>query len=189
MGISRGIAAVGLSLVAANGEGLTQPQSVSRADFGFVALEESVDVASPGTPAVDERKYIVIVERASRAEGVEGALVHALIFAESAYDPAAVSPAGATGLMQLMPDTARRYGVANLFDPEQNVRAGVRHLKDLLEQFDGDVELAIAAYNAGPNAVIRAGNRVPPYPETRRYVPRVLDRYHRLRLAPQTPRA
>jgi len=188
MGISRGFAALGLALVAVNGDALTQPQQLVRTHF--VALEESVDAAaSSAEPAVDERKYIVIVDRASRAHGVEGSLVHALIFAESSYDPTAVSPAGATGLMQLMPETARRYGVADLFDPEQNVRAGVRHLKELLEQFDGDVELAIAAYNAGPNAVIRAGNRVPPYPETERYVPRVMGHYHRLRLAQRAPRA
>lgn len=182
MGISRGVAALGLVLVAANGDGFKQAQPAASLKFGFVAVEESESAVAPMSPAV-ERKFVVIVDRASRAAGVEGALVHALIFAESSYDPAAVSPAGATGLMQLMPETARRYGVNDLLDPEQNVRAGVRHLKDLLEQFDGDVELAIAAYNAGANAVIRAGNRVPPYPETRRYVPRVLGHYRRLRLA------
>jgi soluble lytic murein transglycosylase-like protein len=109
-----------------------------------------VDTIDAPVAPLSPRKYVVIVERASRANGVEGALVHALIFAESSYDPAAVSPAGASGLMQLMPETARRYGVADLFDPEQNVRAGVRHLKDLLEQFDGDVELAIAPTTRGP---------------------------------------
>ena len=187
MGISRGIAALGLVLVAVNSDGVAQQQRFVHVQ-GFVAVEETEGVEAPMAPAV-QRKYVVIVDRASRASGVEDALVHALIFAESAYDPSAVSPAGAIGLMQLMPETARRYGVADLFDPEQNVRAGARHLKDLLEQFDGDVELAIAAYNAGPNAVIRAGNRVPPYAETRRYVPRVLAHYHRLRLGLHTPRA
>ena len=188
MGISRGIAALGLVLVAVNGDGVAQQQRAVQMQFRFVAVEEADDVGASMAPAV-ERQYVVIVDRASRASGVEDALVHALIFAESAYDPRAVSPAGAIGLMQLMPETARRYGVADLFDPEQNVRTVVRHLKDLLEQFDGDVELAIAAYNAGPNAVIRAGNRVPPYPETRRYVPRVLEHYRRLRLAQPVPRA
>lgn len=188
MGVSRSIAALGLLLAAVNGEGLTREQLVAPPRTGFAEQEDPGRTEPRRVPAF-ERKYAGIVERASRAEGVEGALLHALIFAESSYDPVAVSPAGARGLMQLMPETARRYGVVNLFDPEQNVRAGARHLKDLLEQFDGDVELAIAAYNAGPNAVIRAGNRVPPYPETRRYVPRVMGHYHRLRQADGVPRA
>ena len=137
----------------------------------------------------DIQRYSSIVEKAARIYGVDKALVHAVISAESGYNPQAVSRTGARGLMQLMPETARRYGVADPFDPEENVRAGVRHLKELLAQFDGDVELAIAAYNAGPGAVVRAGNRVPPYPETERYVPRVMGRYHRLRLAERGPRA
>jgi soluble lytic murein transglycosylase-like protein len=79
--------------------------------------------------------------------------------------------------MQLMPETAKRYGVRNAFDPAQNINGGVKHLKELLVQFEGDMELAIAAYNAGPNAVIRAGNRIPAYPQTAAYVPRVIAYY------------
>ncbi len=97
-----------------------------------------------------------------------------------------LSPAGASGLMQLMPDTAKRYGVRDIFDPAQNVQGGVRHLKDLLEMFGGDLELALAAYNAGPYAVIRAGNKVPPDPQTKAYVPRVIGYYRGLQpLSPQ----
>lgn len=121
-----------------------------------------------------------IVETASRIHGVEGRLVHAVIWAESSYNPKAVSSSGATGLMQLMPETAKRYGVRDAFDPAQNINGGVKHLKELLDQFDGDLELAVAAYNAGPNAVIRAGNRIPPYPQTAAYVPKVIAYYHRL---------
>lgn len=147
---------------------------------------QALAAAAPAVPmaGADDpvgHRFRRIVEQASRAHGVDGALVHAVIFAESSYDPKAVSPAGASGLMQLMPGTARHYGVEDLFDPEQNVHGGVRHLKGLLDRFDGDLELALAAYNAGAGAVIRAGNRVPPYPETARYVPRVLGHYHRLR--------
>ena len=120
-----------------------------------------------------------IVDRASRASGVEGPLLHAMIMAESSYDPAAMSPAGAVGLMQLMPETAKRFGVRDIHDPEQNVYGGARYMKYLLERFDGDKELAIAAYNSGENAVIRAGNRVPPHPETVAFVPRVIDYYRR----------
>ena len=130
--------------------------------------------------AADLRRYAAIIRGAARAHGVEGELVQAVIWAESSYNPDALSPAGAAGLMQLMPRTAERYGVRNVFDPEENIRAGVKMLGELLVQFDGDVELTLAAYNAGPNAVIRAGNRIPPQPETAAYVPRVLAYYHRL---------
>ena len=123
------------------------------------------------------RRFAPIVARAARVHGVDEALVHAVIFAESSYDPDAISPAGASGLMQLMPATAAHYGVRDLFDPAQNVGGGVRFLRDLLKRFDGNVELAVAAYNAGAYAVIRAGNRVPPHPETAAYVPKVIDYY------------
>jgi soluble lytic murein transglycosylase-like protein len=135
-----------------------------------------------GLPAAEGiRRYASIVDKASRAYGVDAALVHAVILAESSYDPDARSPAGAAGLMQLMPETARRYGVKDLLDPAQNVRGGVKCLSELLRQFDGNVELALAAYNAGANAVIRAGLRIPPHPETLAYVPKVIDYYHRFR--------
>jgi soluble lytic murein transglycosylase-like protein len=101
-------------------------------------------------------------------------LLHAVIAVESAYDSTAVSPKGAQGLMQLMPTTARRFGVRDPFDPLDNVRGGALYLKWLLERFGGDMQLAIAGYNAGEEAVIRAGYRIPPYVETQRYVPRVL---------------
>ena len=84
----------------------------------------------------------------------------------------------------MLPDTARRYGVRNIFDPVENIHGGVRYLKDLLAMFNGDMKLALAGYNAGENAVIRAGNRVPPYPETQSYVPKVIDIYHRFRARP-----
>lgn len=127
----------------------------------------------------DIRKYSRIVETASRSYGVEDSLVHAVIFAESSYNPAAVSPQGAAGLMQLMPETARQYGVRDAFDPVQNINGGVKLLRDLLALFNGDVELALAAYNAGANAVIRAGNRIPPHIETAAYVPKVVEYYRR----------
>ncbi len=104
-------------------------------------------------------------------------LLHAVVRAESAYDPWAVSPAGAVGLMQLMPETAKRYGVHNRRDPATNLDGGARYLRDLLEQFEYDVELALAAYNAGENAVVEYGNRIPPYAETQRYVVKVLKYY------------
>lgn len=125
------------------------------------------------------RRYSAIVDVASRTHGVDNALVHAVITAESGYNPRAVSRKGAQGLMQLMPDTARRYGVRDSFDPVENVQGGVKYLKDLLAMFNGNVELAVAGYNAGENAVIRAGHRIPPYAETLNYVPKVIDFYRR----------
>jgi soluble lytic murein transglycosylase-like protein len=142
--------------------------------------------AAPSVAKIDA-PYARIVETASRAHGVEGRLVHAVIWAESSYDPKAVSPSGAEGLMQLMPATAKRYGVRDAFDPQQNIDGGVKHLRELLDQFDGDLELVVAAYNAGANAVIRAGNRVPPYPQTAAYVPKVIAYYHHLEAAADRP--
>ena len=125
------------------------------------------------------QRYATIIDTAARAYGVDKNLVHAVITAESAYNPAALSKAGAMGLMQLMPATAARYGVKNIYDPAENIHGGVRYLKDLLVMFNGNVELAVAAYNAGENAVIKYGHKIPPYAETVHYVPKVLGFYRR----------
>ena len=119
-----------------------------------------------------------IAEVANRYQ-VPEALLHAVITVESAYDPNAISRAGAVGLMQLMPATARRYGVADRRNPSANLAGGTRYLRDLLERFDSDLELALAGYNAGENAVEKFGNRVPPFDETREYVRKVLELYSR----------
>ena len=128
--------------------------------------------------------YDRAVDAASRTYGVEGALLHAVISVESAYNPKALSRKGAAGLMQLMPATAERYGVSDAFDPAQNLDAGARYLRDLLRMFNNDRSLALAAYNAGAQAVRRHGNRIPPYRETLAYVPRVLEFYRRYRSGP-----
>jgi soluble lytic murein transglycosylase-like protein len=119
------------------------------------------------------------VAHAAADTGLPEGLLHAVIQAESNYDPDAVSRKGAVGLMQLMPDTAQRFGVLDSRDPAANVLAGARYLKTLLAMFDADLALALAAYNAGPAAVLRNGRAVPPYAETQRYVPRVLELYQR----------
>lgn len=126
-----------------------------------------------------KNKFTDLIANAANRNGVEERLVHAVIQTESAYNAGAVSPAGAVGLMQLMPGTARRYGVTNRTDPVQNVDGGTRYLKDLLAMFNYNLGLAVAAYNAGENAVIRHNNSIPPYPETRNYVRQVLSLYHR----------
>lgn len=126
-----------------------------------------------------KNKFTDLIANAANRNGVEEKLVHAVIQTESAYNAGAVSPAGAVGLMQLMPGTAKRYGVTNRTDPVQNVDGGTRYLKDLLAMFNYNLGLAVAAYNAGENAVIRHNNSIPPYPETRNYVRQVLSLYHR----------
>jgi soluble lytic murein transglycosylase-like protein len=139
---------------------------------------------SPSGPrSVDIGKYVPIINEAARTYGLDPKLVHAVIRAESGYNPQALSPKGAVGLMQLIPGTAQRYGVTNSYDPKQNVFGGTRYLRDLLNMFNGNVELALAAYNAGENAVIRAGNRIPNYPETLAYVPKVLNFYRSVDLS------
>lgn len=124
-------------------------------------------------------KYAGIIQNAAGQHKIDEKLVHAVIHAESAYDANAVSSAGAVGLMQLMPGTAKRYGVFNRRDPQQNVEGGTRYLKDLLKMFDSNLSLAVAAYNAGENAVKRYHNAIPPYPETQKYVKKVLALYQR----------
>lgn len=118
-----------------------------------------------------------LIADAGRNAGVDAALLHAVVQVESAYNPRALSRAGAAGLMQLMPATARRFGVRDRFDAAQNLHGGAAYLAWLIEQFDGDLELVLAAYNAGEGAVRRHGNRIPPYNETRQYVRKVLARY------------
>jgi soluble lytic murein transglycosylase-like protein len=131
-------------------------------------------------------RYQALIEKNARARGVDAALVKAVIAVESAFEPAAVSAKGALGLMQVMPDTGARYGVAadrkrtlqqKLLDPDINVRIGTMYLRDLLAIFADDLELALAAYNAGEQAVAHYANQIPPYPETREYVKLVQQFY------------
>jgi len=124
----------------------------------------------------NEKRYTGLIDGVSRELSLDRNLIHAVVRAESAYDPNAVSRAGAVGLMQLMPETAKLYGVRNARDPAQNVYAGVLHLRKLIQRFN-DLALALAAYNAGENAVVDYGYKVPPYPETRNYVRKVLTFY------------
>jgi soluble lytic murein transglycosylase-like protein len=131
---------------------------------------------SSGYPTASDR-YASLVEKAAREHSLDQALLRAMIATESGFDPHAVSHKGAVGLMQLMPETARRYGVRDPYDPAENIRGGSKYLRDLMRKFNNDLSLTLAAYNAGEDAVIQHGNRIPPYRETLQYVPRVLTLY------------
>jgi soluble lytic murein transglycosylase-like protein len=132
-------------------------------------------------------QYDSIIEKAALSAAVEPNLLRAVIVVESGFNSRAVSKRGAVGLMQLMPATATRFGVSNPYDPRENVHGGARYLKFLIDRFGQDVRLALAAYNAGEEAVDRNGGQIPPFTETMAYVPRVLKIYQMLRN--QQPRA
>ncbi|HSP13447.1 MAG TPA: lytic transglycosylase domain-containing protein [Thermoanaerobaculia bacterium] len=121
-------------------------------------------------------RYDLLIEKYAKQFRVDATLVRAVIQVESDFDPMCVSKKGARGLMQLMPETARYYGVSKIHDPEQNIRAGILHLREMLEMFS-DLPRALAAYNAGPNAVLKYGG-IPPYQETTAYVKRALTVYY-----------
>lgn len=118
-----------------------------------------------------------IISQVANETRIRPSLIHAVVLAESAYQKDAVSKKGAIGLMQLMPATASRYGVRDIHDPYENLKGGALYLRDLLKMFDQNLQLALAAYNAGENAVIRYGRRIPPYPETQNYVRKVIAYY------------
>jgi len=144
--------------------------------FGEAAPDPRAEPAMPALLA--KMPYAALVWGAARQTALDPALVHAIIFVESRYDAAARSPKGAIGLMQVLRETAARYGVADpARSPEANVTAGTRYLQDLMQLFDGRLDLVLAAYNAGENAVLRYGHRIPPYRETQLYVPAVLAKY------------
>ena len=141
-------------------------------------------------------RYQALIDKSARARGLDAALVKAIIAVESAFEPGAISPKGALGLMQVMPDTGARYGVAadrkrtleqKLLDPDINVRIGTTYLRDLLALYANDLALALAAYNAGEQVVAHYANRIPPFPETQEYVKLVQQFYELYR--PPVPAA
>jgi soluble lytic murein transglycosylase-like protein len=159
-------------------------------------VQVSEETAQPAQPAVQQpavrettaqkrARYAPYVAAASRATRVDEDLIEAVITAESAFNPLALSSAGALGLMQLMPATAERFGVTDRLDPEQNILGGARYLSFLLNKFNNNLRLAVAAYNAGEGNVMKYSkhrkhrNRIPPFKETAQYVPRVLAYYKR----------
>ena len=136
--------------------------------------ERPTALATADVPASE--RYRPLIDSISKRHGVDPNLVDAMIKTESNYNPWAVSAKGAMGLMQLIPETGRRFGVSNFFDPQQNIEGGVRYMRYLLGMFDGNVDLSLAAYNAGENLVAKI-QKIPPYPETRNYVKKIRADY------------
>ena len=144
---------------------------------------EAIEFDSKAVISAKGLLYKDEVKVAAQDNGLETALLHAVIMTESNYNARAISPKGARGLMQLMPFTAKRFGVNNAYDPGQNIQGGARYLSYLLKLFKNDFSLAVAAYNAGEDAVIKHGNKIPPYRETVNYVGKVMGIYKKLRSA------
>lgn len=134
---------------------------------------------SPSMGSISNNTYDAIIRRAANTHQVDFALVKAVIKAESSFNPNAISRAGAQGLMQIMPANFESFAISNPFDPEENITAGTRYLRYLMDRYNQDLRLALAAYNAGPGAVDRYGD-IPPFRETRGYVQRVLSYYDRI---------
>jgi len=140
-------------------------------------LSQSKLVGTPGPWTTGNQRIDALIRDSGTRYGVDPYLIYCVMSQESSFAANAVSPKGARGLMQLMPATAARYGVVNLIDPEQSINGGTHYLKDLLNLFDGRIDLTLAAYNAGEGAVMKYGNRVPPYAETKSYVRLISMRY------------
>jgi soluble lytic murein transglycosylase-like protein len=149
-------------------------------DDAIAPRRATKSVAASSTARL-QRQASAAIHEAAQEHGIDPVLVNAIIAVESAYNPNAVSPKGAAGIMQLIPSTAAQYGVSNPYDLRQNLSGGIRYLKDLLTLYDGNHALAIAAYNAGQGNVLRHNNRIPPFRETMLYVPKVLAKMEDLR--------
>jgi soluble lytic murein transglycosylase-like protein len=193
----RAIGSSWLILLCVTGAGAARADIYAFTDAAGVAHYSNVPVdpryarviAEPASPAAEAQSsaewrtraaaYSELIDEAARRAQVSPALLRAVVAVESAFDPHAVSPKGAQGLMQLRPATAKRYGVNHPLDPRDNLRGGASYLKDLLKRYGNDLELVLAAYNAGEDAVDRHGRTIPPFPETRAYVPAVLRFYRR----------
>jgi soluble lytic murein transglycosylase-like protein len=159
---------------------LGQTRAVARPQKAVSARAEPLQTATPGGAVAASDRFDSYIREAARLYQIPEELIRAVITVESGFSPRAVSPANAKGLMQLMPQTAQRMQVEDIFDPRQNIYGGVRYLRILANLFNGDMALTVAAYNAGESAVLRYGG-IPPYRETEDYVTRVVGLYRKYR--------
>ncbi len=169
-----------LEVVGSKAEKHWPPEVIGALEGGLALKERVEEEGSSLEVSTGDRKLDALIAAAAAKYGLDQRLIFAVMRQESGFNPRAISPKGASGLMQLMPATARRFGVENIFDPSQNIEAGARYLRFLLDTFNGDLELALAGYNAGESAVARYGNRIPPYRETVDYVRRIVAHYRQL---------
>jgi hypothetical protein len=146
-------------------------------DVDWLSTEPTAADTAQFVPLPHQVRFQPLIKQISAETGLDVQLLHAMIEVESGYRPEAISPKGATGLMQVMPKTGKRFGAHDLKDPEHNLRAGASYMKWLMAYFNNDLTLALAAYNAGEGSVVRYGRKIPPYPETQQYVKKVLARY------------
>ena len=159
-------------------DGYANNNNVVKTSYSRLTMSGGDSMGSFTTGDDEVDGYIV---DSSKRYGIDPLLIYAQMHQESAFKKRATSYKGASGLMQLMPATARRFGVTSIYDPRQNIDAGVKYMRWLLNKFDGDVVLALAGYNAGEGAVMKYGNNVPPYRETQEYVRRISARYNSIR--------
>jgi soluble lytic murein transglycosylase-like protein len=185
----------GATTALARAEGTVPPcRHIGTATAPYRAtIDDSVLLAapfrSPESRSVADKPYAKEVEHAACRENLDPALLHAVIEVESRYNAGALSPKGAVGLMQVLPATGARFGYRNVSTIDNNLRAGAHYLRFLMDTFDQRLDLALAAYNAGEEAVIRHGKRIPPYAETREYVPNVLSRFDKATQTQASPKA
>ena len=150
--------------------------AINLADATILRISKtSLGRVTSGNPFIDK-----LIEQYSGEFNIDPLLIYAQMHQESAFRARAVSSKGASGFMQLMPDTARRFGVTNIYSPEQNIKAGIKYMRWLLDKFGGDTRLALAGYNAGEGAVMKFGNQIPPYRETQNYVFKIMNHYQEL---------
>lgn len=161
-------------------EMIVETKPPSAATLAPSSQPDAIQNADNMTLNLTQPQLIAQIAQSAKNNQLDSELIHAVMHVESAYKTNAKSPKGAQGLMQLMPATASRFGVNNSNDPAQNIEGGAKYLRELLNLFNNDVSLAVAAYNAGEQAVIKYGNHIPPYKETQAYVPKVLNLYKAL---------
>lgn len=161
-----------------------QPDEITNSPISTLPV---LDKKSLGKYSTGKREIDSYIEDSSALYNVDPLLIYAQMNQESSFKRKATSHKGASGLMQLMPDTAKRFGAKNIYNPKQNIKAGVKYMRWLLDKFGGDVRLALAGYNAGEGAVRKYGNQIPPYRETKNYVARIMAHYEQITNQISTP--